>query len=50
MRLHLELLFEPEERFGLLADLSGTYRAIWVALAIVLLVAFLPALAIRESA
>jgi MFS family permease len=36
--------------FGLLADVSGTYRSIWVALSIVLVLAFVPAFAIRESA
>jgi MFS family permease len=30
--------------YGLIADIAGTYRAIWVALAVVLAVAFIPAL------
>ena len=35
--------------FGLVADLAGSYRAIWLALAVVIGVAFLPALLIREE-
>ena len=35
--------------YGLVADVSGSYRAIWAALACVLLVAFVPAALLRES-
>lgn len=35
--------------YGLVADLAGTYRAIWAALAIVLAVAFVPALLVPAS-
>jgi predicted MFS family arabinose efflux permease len=35
--------------FGLVADVSGTYRAVWAALACVLLVAFVPAALVREQ-
>lgn len=34
--------------YGLVADLAGTYRAIWAVLAVVLAIAFVPALLIRE--
>jgi MFS family permease len=34
--------------YGLVADLAGTYRAIWAVLAVVLGVAFVPAVLIRE--
>ena len=34
--------------YGLVADLAGTYRAIWAVLAVVLGIAFIPALRIRE--
>lgn len=34
--------------YGLISDIAGTYRAIWAALAVVLAVAFIPALLIRE--
>jgi MFS transporter, ACS family, aldohexuronate transporter len=34
--------------YGLVADLSGSYRAVWVALSCVLLVAFVPAALVRE--
>jgi len=34
--------------YGLVADLAGTYRAIWAVLAVILGVAFVPALLIRE--
>jgi MFS family permease len=34
--------------YGLVADLAGTYRAIWAALAVVLVVALLPAMLVRE--
>jgi predicted MFS family arabinose efflux permease len=34
--------------YGLVADAAGTYRAIWGVLAVVLLVAFLPAALVRE--
>ena len=34
--------------YGLVADISGTYRAIWAVLSVVLAVAFIPALLIRE--
>jgi len=34
--------------YGLVADLSGSYRAVWAALSCVLLVAFVPALLVRE--
>jgi hypothetical protein len=37
-----------EEFDGLVADLGGTYRAIWAVLAVVLGVAFVPAVLIRE--
>jgi hypothetical protein len=37
-----------EEFYGLVADLAGTYRAIWAVLAVVLGVAFVPAVLIRE--
>ena len=35
--------------YGLVADLSGSYRTIWAALACVLLVAFVPAALLRET-
>jgi len=35
--------------YGLVADVAGTYRAIWAALAIVLAVAFVPAVMVREE-
>jgi MFS family permease len=35
--------------YGLVADLSGSYRAIWAALACVLVVAFVPAALVREG-
>ena len=35
--------------YGLVADVAGSYRAIWAVLACVLLAAFLPAALIRES-
>jgi MFS family permease len=35
--------------YGLVADVSGSYRAIWAALACVLLVALVPALLLREE-
>jgi MFS family permease len=35
--------------YGLVADLTGSYRAIWAALACVLVVAFVPALLVREG-
>ena len=35
--------------YGLVADLSGSYRAIWAALACVLLVALIPAALVREG-
>jgi MFS family permease len=35
--------------YGLVADLAGTYRAIWAALAVVLAAAFVPAALIREE-
>jgi hypothetical protein len=44
----LALRSKWEEFYGLVADLAGTYRAIWAVLAIVLGVAFLPAVLIRE--
>ncbi len=34
--------------YGLVADLAGTYRAIWAVLSVVLAVAFIPAFLIRE--
>jgi predicted MFS family arabinose efflux permease len=34
--------------YGLVADLAGTYRAIWAVLAVILGLAFVPALLIRE--
>jgi len=34
--------------YGLVADIAGTYRAIWAVLSVVLAVAFIPALLIRE--
>jgi MFS family permease len=34
--------------YGLVADLSGSYRAVWAALSCVLLVAFIPASLVRE--
>jgi MFS family permease len=34
--------------YGLVADLAGSYRAIWAALAVVLAVALLPAMLVRE--
>jgi MFS family permease len=34
--------------YGLVADLTGTYRAIWAVLAVVLVVALLPAALVRE--
>jgi MFS family permease len=34
--------------YGLVADLAGTYRAIWAVLAVVLGIAFVPAVMIRE--
>ena len=34
--------------YGLVADLAGTYRAIWAVLAVVLGIAFIPAVMIRE--
>lgn len=36
--------------YGLVADLTGSYRAIWIALAGVLTLAFVPAFLVRESA
>jgi MFS family permease len=36
--------------YGLVADLAGTYRAIWAALAVVQAVALIPALLVREAA
>ena len=35
--------------YGLIADATGTYRAIWVALAVAIAIAFIPAALIRES-
>jgi predicted MFS family arabinose efflux permease len=35
--------------YGLIADVAGTYRAIWVALAVVLAAAFVPAALVREE-
>jgi MFS family permease len=35
--------------YGLVADLAGSYRAIWAALACVLVVAFVPAALVREG-
>ncbi len=35
--------------YGLVADLAGTYRAIWAVLAVVLAAAFVPALMVREA-
>ncbi len=35
--------------YGLVADLTGTYRAIWLALAVILAVALVPATLVRES-
>jgi len=35
--------------YGLVADLAGTYRAIWAALAVVQAVALVPALLVRET-
>ena len=35
--------------YGLVADLAGSYRAIWAALACVLVVAFVPATLVREG-
>jgi cyanate permease len=35
--------------YGLVADVAGSYRAIWAALACVLLVALVPALLLREE-
>jgi MFS family permease len=35
--------------YGLVADLSGSYRAVWGALACVLVVAFVPAVLVREG-
>lgn len=37
-----------EEFYGLVPDLAGTYRVIWVVLAVVFGVAFVPAVLIRE--
>jgi MFS transporter, ACS family, aldohexuronate transporter len=34
--------------YGLVADMAGTYRAIWAVLSVVLALAFIPALLIRE--
>jgi MFS transporter, ACS family, aldohexuronate transporter len=36
--------------YGLVADLSGTYRAIWAALAVILALAFVPAALVHERA
>jgi MFS family permease len=35
--------------YGLVADLAGSYRAIWAALACVLVLAFVPAILVREG-
>ena len=35
--------------YGLVADLTGTYRAIWLALAVILVIALVPATLVRES-
>jgi MFS family permease len=35
--------------YGLVADTAGTYRAVWVALAVVLALAFVPAALVREA-
>ncbi len=35
--------------YGLVADLAGTYRAIWLALAVILVIALVPATLVRES-
>jgi MFS family permease len=34
--------------YGLISDIAGTYRAIWGALSVILAIAFIPALLIRE--
>jgi MFS family permease len=36
--------------YGLVADLAGTYRAIWLVLTVVLLIALVPAMLVREPA
>jgi MFS family permease len=36
--------------YGLVADVTGSYRAIWAALAVVVALAFIPAALVRESA
>jgi MFS family permease len=43
-------VFASPPLYGLAADLAGTYRAVWVALAVVVAVAFVPALLIHEPA
>jgi predicted MFS family arabinose efflux permease len=35
--------------YGLVADLAGSYRAIWAALSLVLALAFVPASLVREG-
>jgi MFS transporter, ACS family, hexuronate transporter len=35
--------------YGLVADLTGTYRAIWIVLAVILAVALVPAMLVREA-
>jgi MFS transporter, ACS family, hexuronate transporter len=36
--------------YGLVADVSGSYRAVWAVLVVALLLALVPAMLIRESA
>jgi MFS family permease len=34
--------------YGFIADTAGSYRAVWAALSVVLVLAFIPALVVRE--
>jgi MFS family permease len=43
-------VFSSPPLYGLAADLAGTYRAVWLALAVVVAAAFVPALLIHERA